>query len=923
MRSTQLAGPSWIAATAVAAMLGFTSPVGATAPASSARFSTFESGHVRPMALSPDGQLLFAVNTPDSRLEVFRVRNDGLEHRLSIPVGLEPVAVASRNQTEVWVVNHLSDSVSVVELSGNGAAGSVVQTLLVGDEPRDIVFAGPGRRRAFITTAHRGQNTGFDAQTLTPGVGRADVWVFDANALGTSLPGTPLTILNLFTDVPRALAVSADGRKVYAAGFHTGNQTTVIGEAYVPDGFGPGGALPPSTNFEGLPAPEIGLIAKWNGEHWLDLAGRSWDDLVRFSLPDSDVHVIDAMATPPVQLSGSAGAFSSVGTILYNMAVNPQNGNVYVSNTEANNLQRFEGPGVFAGDALHGRLHFNRISVLSPGGGVAPRHLNKHVDYSTCCAPLPNPESETSLALPMEMAISNDGATLYVAALGSDKIGVFATAALESDTFVPNAADHIEVPGGGPSGLLLDDRRDRLYVFRRFDNSVSVIDTATRSEVDREALYNPEPPQVSNGRRFLYDARSSSSHGDQACASCHVFGDLDGLGWDLSNPDDPVLNNPGPFIGPLGEDGNPINVITGEPFDPDFHPIKGVMMTQSLRGMANHGPMHWRGDRTGGNDAPSAQPDSGSFDERAAFQKFQVGFVNLLRRHAPIPQADMDAFTDFMLEVMYPPNPLRGLDNSETPEQLAGRDFFTNSSPSDHIGACIDCHTIEPGANPTASLPGFFGTSGNSAFVFQAQAFKFPHLRNLYQKVGMFGVAELPDMFPQDHEHQGDQIRGFGFTHEGSFDTTFRFHSLLGFSNVIFPGGFDFSPAGNVQRAQVDAFLMVFPTNVAPIVGQQVTLRAGAGTDVSARIALLESRAALAECDLVAKAFVAGAAVSALYLGGGQYQLASATLPPVNGAVLQAFASSGAPVTYTCAPPGSGVRLGLDRDQDGVLDADE
>ncbi len=31
----------------------------------------FESGQVRPLAISPDGQFLFAVNTPDSRLEVF------------------------------------------------------------------------------------------------------------------------------------------------------------------------------------------------------------------------------------------------------------------------------------------------------------------------------------------------------------------------------------------------------------------------------------------------------------------------------------------------------------------------------------------------------------------------------------------------------------------------------------------------------------------------------------------------------------------------------------------------------------------------------------------------------------------------------------------------------------------------------------
>ena len=38
----------------------------------------FESGQVRPLALSPDGTLLFAVNTPDNRLEIFAVRATGL-----------------------------------------------------------------------------------------------------------------------------------------------------------------------------------------------------------------------------------------------------------------------------------------------------------------------------------------------------------------------------------------------------------------------------------------------------------------------------------------------------------------------------------------------------------------------------------------------------------------------------------------------------------------------------------------------------------------------------------------------------------------------------------------------------------------------------------------------------------------------------
>src|SRR4029077_19804506 len=102
------------------------------------RFTLFESGQVRPLALSPSGKLLFAANTPDNRLEVYRVVGNGLEHRASIPVGLEPVAVAARDDDEVWVVNHLSDSVIVVELTQGGQSGRVVRTLLVGDEPRDI-----------------------------------------------------------------------------------------------------------------------------------------------------------------------------------------------------------------------------------------------------------------------------------------------------------------------------------------------------------------------------------------------------------------------------------------------------------------------------------------------------------------------------------------------------------------------------------------------------------------------------------------------------------------------------------------------------------------------------------------------------------------------------------------------------------------
>src|SRR5262250_1636919 len=38
-----------------------------------AAFVTFETGQVRPLALTPNGKVLLAVNTPDDRLEVFAI----------------------------------------------------------------------------------------------------------------------------------------------------------------------------------------------------------------------------------------------------------------------------------------------------------------------------------------------------------------------------------------------------------------------------------------------------------------------------------------------------------------------------------------------------------------------------------------------------------------------------------------------------------------------------------------------------------------------------------------------------------------------------------------------------------------------------------------------------------------------------------
>jgi len=883
-------------------------------------FVAFESGQVRPLAMSPDGTRLFAVNTPDNRLEIFDIQSGALLHADSVPVGLEPVAVAARSNDEVWVVNHLSDSVSVIDVAATPP--QVTRTLLVGDEPRDIVFAnGSAGQRAYVTTARRGQNIPIDPLLTTPGVGRALVWAFDPTSLGATLTGTPLAIIELFGDTPRALAVSPDGDTVYAAVFQSGNQTTTVAESAVCDGgelagpcnvFGstmPGGLPAPNTNFDGTPQPEVGLIVKLDpgSGQWLDELGRSWNEYVRFSLPDYDVFAISNTTLAPVD------EISGVGTINFNMAVNPVSGKVYVSNTEAFNEVRFEGPGTYVTDngfkplgepaSVVGHLHEARISIIDGLGNVTSRHLNKHIDYSV--VPSPPGIKDDSLATPLEMAVTSDGQTLYVAAFGSRKIGVFDTAALENDSFVPSSSNHIVLSGGGPTGVVLDEANARLYVATRFDNSISVVDTISKSEIAHLPVYNPEPSSIVDGRPVLYDAYDTSSNGEASCASCHVFGDLDSLAWDLGNPDDVQTVNDLQVSNPVVDTGFK-----------DFHPMKGPMATQTLRGLSTHGAMHWRGDRSVGHFG------SDPTDEQLSFDNFIVAFPGLLGHDGLIADAEMFKFTAFMLDVALPPNPIRPLDDTLVGSAASGKNVFGTPGTDSGSLKCNQCHVLSP-------VSGFFGTNRTRGFTSEPQQFKVPHLRNVYTKVGMFGMPQIPFLAGGDNGDQGPQIRGFGVSHDGSIDTVFRFLGAMFFS------------LSTMDRERAEQFVFEFPTTYAPIVGQQTTLTAANGPAVGARIDLLIDRAKacydlpgladVTECDLVIKGTSSGEARGWLAelqgaCGSTQpllFQGDRATDPVLTDAQLRSLASGGDCLTYTCVPPGSGLRVALDRDEDGYWDRDE
>ena len=176
----------------------------------------------------------------------------------------------------------------------------------------------------------------------------------------------------------------------------------------------------------------------------------------------------------------------------------------------------------------------------------------------------------------------------------------------------------------------------------------------------------------------------------------------------------------------------------------------------------------------------------------------------------------------------------------------------------------------------------------------------------------MFGMPAVPFFKPGDNANKGEQVRGFGFLHDGSVDTIFRFHSANAFS------------IGAPEAANLEQFMLAFDSNLKPIVGQQVTLTSTNAAAAGPRINLMIAQAAAGACELTVKGVLAGVQRGWLRTGGGSFQSDRGGEPTLTDAQLRAHATvAGQERTYHCVPPGSGVRVGIDRDEDGFLDRDE
>lgn len=796
----------------LAFVLALTFATLAVRPAAAQTFAHFEARQVHPIAVTPDGTRLLALNSPDGRLSVFNVSNGANPEPVliaEIPVGIEPVSVRVRTNDEVWVVNEVSDSISIVSLS----RGVVVDTLRVSDEPADVVFAGS---KAYVTCARSNA-----------------VKVFDA---GDRVELATIPLMGLY---PRALAVSADGTKVYAAFLNSGNRTTVLTADQAP-------AQPAPTN-TALPAPpDTGLIVA------------STDSRVPYTVLDNDVAEINTSTNLVTRY------FTGAGTNLFDIAVQPGTGDLWVPNTDARNAVRFE-------PVLRGHIVDNRVTKLMVSTASAwPYDLNVGLNYSL----LPNPDAqERALAQPASAAFSPDGSHVWIAAFGSDRIAKVGT-----DGLVKERVDVRTQPAGGgdngsrkmrgPRGLAWSTNGNWLYVLNKLSNTVSVVDSEELEVLAEVPVggYDPMPVSIKEGRGFLFDARLSGN-GTMSCATCHIDADLDGIAWDLGDPGGAMLTVMGT---------NAAAHLT-TPIPRDIHPMKGPLTTQTLRGMQSGAPFHWRGDR------PTLQ----SFNP--TFEKLMGG--------SQISVADINALAGYLQTLRHHPNPNRNLNNTLPITFAGGSPSAGKALFDDHVKShCVTCHAGPQGSNNNLD---------DLRLTDSRDQVKTPPMRTVYQRIFLNRTAGTQN------------ISGYGLGRDGtgssSFLPTVHFYDL---DMLETPAEF----------ANVKSYILCFDTGTpqSSAVARTVTAANSTQSAVVSDISLLESQAGASLNDLVVQGIVGGATRSFFYnrstLRYASDKAGEATL--TRNQLLALLGPTDA-VTFSGTLVGQGLRRGGDRDRNGILDADE
>ena len=447
----------------------------------------FASPHASPIAIS--GSHVFVVNTPADTVDV--IRADSRKIRARVNVGIDPVGIAVRpDGKEVWVSNHVSDSVSVIDSDPDSPTHlqviATVQQLdpetraTRFDEPVGIAFA--GNEKAYVALSS--ENT---------------IAVIDVATREVSKR------LAITAQDPRAITVRGD--RLYVIPFESNNQTQLSGGVGKIDG---------------------DLVTFDAFEHSVRVnnvlsLGHVVDIVKHPKAPDRDLFVFDTRTDEIVEV------VDTLGTLLYGLTVDSK-GRVFVAQTDARNEVNGRcGTKKHGLKELENRAFSNRITRVDFTGESAQKPT--FIDLE----PLPpkHPARDQALATPFAIRISGDDSTLFVTAAGSDRLFTVDAASGE----VLGRAD----VGAAPRGIALESasgKASNAWVLNALENSVSLVDvsdSASPKLVDTIPLEDPTHPAVKRGRT-AFNTASASTTGTFSCASCHPDGHTDQLLWVLKTP---------------------------------------------------------------------------------------------------------------------------------------------------------------------------------------------------------------------------------------------------------------------------------------------------------------------------------------------------------------------------------------------------
>jgi hypothetical protein len=775
----------------------------------------------------PGGDLVAVANDADERV-VFLDMNLALVGETFVGQGPSALAL-NPSAPELWVSVRNQSSVVIIDL----LSLTVKQVL----RPAiDVNGAGAGHASTPGGIAFA-NGKAYVASSFTD-----ELLIYDAVATGHPLVKS-LLLAGRFHDSAAILndpyAVVSDGNQVFVTSHLSGNNTAPL--CHDPAG--------QHVNFDGkgrnfLGPDSIYIEKLGTGSPALDL-------------PDYDVAVVDATTDKVTRF------VRAIGTVLFDVAAAPAgSGTLLVSKLDAQNTTIGE-------DAFpQGKVTLNRLTQFNANGTGTPTDISLEGLGAG---------GTTNIVMPTALEVLPDGRRL-VAGYCSSNVGV-----LDSGNVFLGA---IPVPAG-PRGIDYWAPANRIFVLSRATSQVTSFDAGTATTVPSAPLVTftlPDPTfdRVKQGRLEFLLPNSGAQTAN--CASCHVDGRNDGIGWNLSKL---ISTTPDP-----------------QKAD-DFRDRKGVMVTQDLRGLPGAAPYHWRG-------------------EQKDIEDFNGAFEHLLHG-TQLPPDRLAMLKDYFFSLEYPPNPFETMNRIYSPLATSGFNVYTNNGT---VGVCSKCHTLPLGTDGDITDP-LFGDGDGTNFVDEL-ATKTTALRGLWTR-----NSAVIDADPSTSVVESIRMTGFGILHEGMFDSV---HNLIAtFFQALVTNGTD---------DDVEAFVNEFDSGLAPATLYSVLVDGGAmvnaNMDLVEFFLLDQARAGTptlrGNCDVVAHGIIdlgsGRVPVGMVYRAlPDKFDLSSSALQttwegqlghPIRVADVRGLAVQGhALLLFAGVPSGSGERIGIDRDRDGLRDDDE